>query len=114
MRRPIQRSVRPPTVAPRGGAGNSGAYAPATPPSGGSGGSDVSSEPMFEFTFETEIKKRQGTYAPETYGQTTITVIAKDHEAAKAKVNVALGEAPANSYSTTYQRIFRFKGVREV
>lgn len=90
------------------------AYPPAAPPSGPSGGSDASQEPIFEFTFETEIKKRKGGYAPHVYGQTTITVRAKDHEAAKAKVNAALGEAPANEYGTTYERIFRFGGVREV
>ena len=91
--------------------------APPRPPRFGpesDSGTDSPSDPMFEFTFETAIKKQTSGYRPEEYAQTKISVFAATEEAAKQKVTDALAPVPTGQYGTTYSRIFRFEGVREV
>lgn len=107
MRRPVVR-MRPPTVGPRGGAGNSGAYVapPRNPPRGPSGVSG--DQPVFEFVIKTwalktwKQKVYGGGYAARDYleekkeavGEFETTVRAHDYAEAVQKVMAARPPLP--------------------
>lgn len=90
MRVRVRQGTRPPKIGPRGGAGDSGAAA----------------EPQYRWTFKTWIArtwKRDHSRVGDIIQERTVTVLAPNEAAAKAKIAAALPTPPRLRDSWSYQ-----------